>query len=646
MERVVQPSPERVRELMALGVPFVAEGLLDTWGALHWSLATLQDEFGDQSTCIRLHPRHAATANAIFEGQCIYVQATLGEFCRWLDDSLATDAAATSARPGCAQFPSAKYVGYADYQDMPALFRGTPDALDAVDWSTVIGGAPCDGAHSTLWLGSEGAHTPTHYDTYGNNLVAQCLGIKRWRLLPPGCHAGLQPTRVPFEESSVFTAQGAGALGGLHSRNAEGKAPTQNGSQAGPAEADVIEVDLQAGEVLFVPKHWWHHVTTLSSYALSINTWLDAPGDEVDRLRESMVRLVACSLIRQCTRPRQPHTAGALAEAGGTALSCSGDRSPCNWVQPPPSGWVNPTEETSSTEINLHLLNTAMEAAAAVEAAAEEDVEAAAAVEAATAEAVKAAAEAAAAAAAMEVAAAAVVEMSADAEAATAVVEAATVVEAAAAEERAERWASADLCGVCAYSVADDEAEAAPTERGEEDGAPRSCRGNDSLEPCVGAAPSLSMAEVARAMCLGPALEAAACSLHALCASSPRQQPKTAAQLRAPLARLLRTALLPSGGQSDEVESASGSLQEAATTSDFEAALARLRAAPGCGELTVRHIIDATCTGVALDDAIGALRVRHAARLLEAKGTKRARTGESCAHAGGCDCSDQTCTIG
>ena len=41
-----------------------------------------------------------------------------------------------------------------------------------------------------------------------------------------------------------------------------------------------LQVDLQPGEVLFVPKHWWHHVTTLSRSALSVNTWLDDAGDD------------------------------------------------------------------------------------------------------------------------------------------------------------------------------------------------------------------------------------------------------------------------------------------------------------------------------------------------------------------------------
>ena len=31
---------------------------------------------------------------------------------------------------------------------------------------------------------------------------------------------------------------------------------------------------LSPGEVLFVPKHWWHDVETVSPTALSVNYWV------------------------------------------------------------------------------------------------------------------------------------------------------------------------------------------------------------------------------------------------------------------------------------------------------------------------------------------------------------------------------------
>lgn len=56
-----------------------------------------------------------------------------------------------------------------------------------------------------FWLGSAGANTPCHYDTYGFNIVVQVYGQKKWLLFPPSTK--LTATRVPYEESSVYCKQ-------------------------------------------------------------------------------------------------------------------------------------------------------------------------------------------------------------------------------------------------------------------------------------------------------------------------------------------------------------------------------------------------------------------------------------------------------
>lgn len=54
--------------------------------------------------------------------------------------------------------------------------------LTHIDWG-VLGFDNRDGTSSTFWLGSAGAYTPCHYDTYGCNLVAQIYGRLGVRLI-------------------------------------------------------------------------------------------------------------------------------------------------------------------------------------------------------------------------------------------------------------------------------------------------------------------------------------------------------------------------------------------------------------------------------------------------------------------------------
>ncbi|KAL1530716.1 hypothetical protein AB1Y20_001615 [Prymnesium parvum] len=497
------PSPARVRALMERGTPFVASGLLTTWPAAEWQLRTLMQRFGDAPTCVRLHPK---AEGEVYEGECAYVKATLGEFCLWLEGA---DEPSASADSPFAPFPRSDYVAYADYQDMPALFRHLPSALSCVDWTTVLGGAARDGAESVLWLGSHGASTPTHYDAYGCNVVAQCAGEKRWRLCAPAAPAAPRPSRVPYEESSVFAAGGAAALG----------------------SGGACELLLAAGEVLFVPRHWWHDVSTRSAWALSINTWLDAEGDDVERAREAVVRLVVSALLRRAREGEAPP-----------------------YLHEPRCGFVNPTEELHSAEEDLAMLSAAI-----------------------------------------------------------------------------GKLEAADGCMEC--DAAEERGGGASEGGGADASAPSSGGG--------GALPPLGAMDVARAVCLGAAIEAAAAALSRdALGDGAALGDGGGERLRAPLGRLLRGVL------------AQPSSERQAHGEQFGQAFERLREAPGGSEIDLTRVINAVCTGDAVQASLSSLRDTYRARL-QAAGVRRKRdrddvctgtTAKCTMTPGTCDC-NESCVV-
>ena len=103
------------------------------------------------------------------------------------------------------EYPRSQYWVYADYKYLCNIHRDSPEkTFSEVDWS-IFGLGEQDWKDSVLWIGSEGAYTPCHYDTYGYNLVAQLAGEKKWTLFSPSDSVNLYPTRVPYEESSVFS---------------------------------------------------------------------------------------------------------------------------------------------------------------------------------------------------------------------------------------------------------------------------------------------------------------------------------------------------------------------------------------------------------------------------------------------------------
>jgi len=336
-------SPSDAAEASALlagaAEPLVLSGRIESWRARGWTPLRLAREHGAAELCVRLHPRGLNHAR---EAECIQQRASLAQLCAWLEGSQETG--------GLARYNRREFVAYSDYQDMGVVFAGDREALSAIDWSTV--GIPRDGAHSTLWLGSEGAHTPIHQDSYGWNLVAQLHGTKRWRLYHPQ-DLSLHPTRIPYEESSVY---------------AYGGAPPDN-KRAEQDSPSIWETTLGPGDVLFVPKHWWHLVTTTSSSALSVNTWVDAADDAHDRLREALVRSVICAMM-------QHYEVTFLAAKTARTDDCESPAPPAPFkgqsmptVEAHPSAedtmarseaWLNPTEEVWSPSDNLAAVHTSL----------------------------------------------------------------------------------------------------------------------------------------------------------------------------------------------------------------------------------------------------------------------------------------------
>ena len=215
--------------LSAAERPIVFRRCLDSWTfARSWSPVAVSRLLGSAGeTSFKVCPRRGSEEyrrrfgerETVFETQCWYVQATFTDFAEWLESGESSETSdaqssddpeprtksrkSSSHNPLQAYSPS-RYWIYADYKYMSQICDGRPELMRAIDWS-VLGFDGRGGADSTLWAGSEGASTPCHYDTYGCNLVAQLWGKKKWTLYSPNDSAHLYPTRIPYEESSVFS---------------------------------------------------------------------------------------------------------------------------------------------------------------------------------------------------------------------------------------------------------------------------------------------------------------------------------------------------------------------------------------------------------------------------------------------------------
>ena len=117
-----------------------------------------------------------------------------------------------------------------------------------------------------LWLGGP-VKTQIHHDR-DHNLACVIAGRRRFVLFPPEQVVNLYigPIENPPPLSLVDL-----------------EAPDlERFPRFAAALATAVECELEPGEALFIPRHWWHHVTSLDPYNAMVNYWWGgyAPGLE------------------------------------------------------------------------------------------------------------------------------------------------------------------------------------------------------------------------------------------------------------------------------------------------------------------------------------------------------------------------------
>ncbi|XP_077472579.1 HSPB1-associated protein 1 homolog [Stigmatopora argus] len=267
-------AEEAQRIVGRLQQPAVFLKMTHGWPVLSWTTENLREHLGDRNIRFRLG-RRGETNEPQFETQCHYVEATMQQFLRWAKSEAGEDVGSFC------DYPRSHFWAYADYKYIARIFAHQPDMFEEVKWEA-FGFEGRNGKDSTLWIGTEGANTPCHMDSYGCNLVLQVEGRKRWHLFPPEDTSKLYPSRIPYEESSVFSRVNV-------SHPDLDKFPSFR-------HASAHVVTLLPGQVLYVPRHWWHYVESVDALTVSVNTWIELDEDHEARLGEAITRTLMFAL--------------------------------------------------------------------------------------------------------------------------------------------------------------------------------------------------------------------------------------------------------------------------------------------------------------------------------------------------------------
>ncbi|XP_054714960.1 HSPB1-associated protein 1-like [Uloborus diversus] len=266
------PSPEILREaiLNHLEYPVVFRN-----HSKSLNLPNIMESCGNISLDFRVVSK--SYIGIAWENSGDYVEASVSEFSAWQRENFSH----LSETNPFYKFPKENYWAYSSYNYMKNVFPEGSDILKVLNWNA-FGFPEVAATDCAFWIGSCGSYTPCHFDSYGCNLVAQIEGRKRWVLFPPTDDSFMYPSRIPYEESSVFSSVNI-------------KMPNYSVHPLFKESHPYVAV-LNPGDVLFVPKKWWHFVESLDT-TISINAWLKLDSDRESRLEESVIRILMNNFI-------------------------------------------------------------------------------------------------------------------------------------------------------------------------------------------------------------------------------------------------------------------------------------------------------------------------------------------------------------
>ncbi|KAJ7276405.1 cupin-like domain-containing protein [Mycena haematopus] len=167
-------------------------------------------------------------------------------------------------------YSSGFFEGTSDSSEFELL---RPDIPTEISWCSGLGKSP-DAVN--LWIGSHNSVTSIHNDPY-ENIYTVVRGSKHFTLLPPTDGWCLKERLYPH---STWTRNVPGAA--LTMTPSPNNVPLIRWSSVVdpdipgnlPPEAHPIQITINAGETLYLPPGWWHHVRQ-SDNTIALNWWYD-----------------------------------------------------------------------------------------------------------------------------------------------------------------------------------------------------------------------------------------------------------------------------------------------------------------------------------------------------------------------------------
>lgn len=242
LERVPFTSRKQIEELVRASQPAIFTGALEQWPARSkWSPEYFRARWGDRT----LHAHETKWTGKtpyLFAQKEKASQKTIADF---FDGTAKDD----------------QYDLYVHQVDAAEIF---PGSLDDLDFGSLIdSSSSAPRFRPNVWMGTPGTRSGLHFDS-AENLVAMFHGRKGFVLMEPRFPKLLYPFRSNPTKSQID--------------------PTRVDWQRFPRlkQAKIYIDSLHPGELLFLPRTWWHYFTSLE-FAINSTCWFYWNGVSTNR---------------------------------------------------------------------------------------------------------------------------------------------------------------------------------------------------------------------------------------------------------------------------------------------------------------------------------------------------------------------------
>lgn len=227
--RIKVPSKEEFADYVRRAQPVVIAGAMDSWPARKWSAEYFRATYGD-----RMVPAAPVREGKVVYGAKFGVRYQEIRFTEWLDALLAG-----SPPPSYLMFPLAEIL---------------PDLLEDLRVPSFCPAAPW--TQTRFWMSPQDTGSPMHHDL-PDNLLAQVIGRKRITLVPSA--DSWRMYRYPLTSHLPQCSR----------IDVEKPDPARYPRFE---KARRVVVEIGPGDLLYLPRLWWHQVRSLD-FSVSVNHW-------------------------------------------------------------------------------------------------------------------------------------------------------------------------------------------------------------------------------------------------------------------------------------------------------------------------------------------------------------------------------------